>query len=38
MVFFEGAVSYTELKNMPFPELAMLQKEAQRIAAQRSKK
>jgi uncharacterized small protein (DUF1192 family) len=38
MVFFEGAISYDRLCNMPFPELAMLTEEAQRISAQRNKK
>ena len=31
MTFFEGALGYTELKNMPLPELKMLHEEAERI-------
>jgi len=38
MVFFEGALGYTELKNMPLVEIAALQVEAQRIAALRNRK
>lgn len=33
MVTFGGAVNYTELRNMPFPELARLHKEAERVQA-----
>ncbi len=38
MAFFEGAVGYTELKNMPLVEIAELQVEAQRINALRNRK
>lgn len=31
MVTFGGAVSYTELRNMPLPELARLHREAKRV-------
>ena len=35
MVFFEGALGYEELRNMPLVEVAMLQREAERIHKQR---
>jgi uncharacterized small protein (DUF1192 family) len=38
MSFFEGALSYKELREMPLPEISMLQGEAKRIHAQRNKK
>ena len=38
MVFFEGALGYTELKDMPLIEIVALQVEAQRIAALRKRK
>jgi hypothetical protein len=38
MVFFEGAISYDRLRNMSFPEISMLHKEAKRIDALRRKK
>jgi len=31
MVFYEGAISYSELKEMPLPELIELQRYAERI-------
>jgi hypothetical protein len=38
MSFFEGALSYEYLKNMPLPELAMLHEEASRINTARKAK
>ena len=37
MAVFEGAVSYTELRNMPFPEFMDLYEEAKRINDSRKK-
>jgi len=38
MTFFEGALNYKDLRNMPLPEIAMLHEEAKRIHARRNKK
>jgi len=38
MVFFEGALGYSELKDMPLVEIAALQVEAQRINVLRNRK
>lgn len=34
MIFFDGAVGYSELRNMSLPELANLHNEAKRIKQQ----
>jgi len=38
MSFFEGALGYSELRDMPLIEIAALQIEAKRIANYRSRK
>ncbi len=38
MVFFEGAVGYSELRNMPYPELTLLHEQATKIGAERIRK
>lgn len=38
MSFYEGAVSYDYLRNLAIPELIVLQENAERINARRSKK
>ena len=35
MSFFEGAISYSEIKTMPLPELIALQEQANLIAKDR---
>lgn len=36
MVFFEGAIGYSELRNMPYPELELLHEQASKIGAKRA--
>ena len=38
MAFFEGALGYKELRDMPLSEIEMLQEEAARINARRNQK
>lgn len=37
MAFFEGAVSYNDIKSMPLTELFRLKAEAEEISAEREK-
>lgn len=38
VAFFEGGLSYTELRNMPIPELRRVHEEAARIQKERERK
>jgi hypothetical protein len=37
MIFYNGALSYTELKNMPIPEILQLSKNAGRMNTEQKK-